>query len=109
MTPDRDDAGKYTADATTGDALRVFEQTDGPAITAADVASALECSRDVARKRLDELHERGLVERRMSGRTVLWWRVERDDYERAFGAYADTDVDEGMREVRRQLREEWEA
>lgn len=49
MTPDRDDAGKSTADATAED--------------------------------------------------VLW----------AFGAYADTDVDEGMREVRSRLREEWEA
>lgn len=106
---ERDSAGRYTATVPPEDVLGVFDAVDGPAITSADVTDVLGCSREVARKRLAELHEQGRVERRKSGRTVLWWRTddEENPFLRGFGALADTNVPEGMKREREQARREW--
>jgi len=105
----RDDSGRYSSEVTVEDVLGVFETVDGPTITTTDVVNALGCSREVARNRLSELTERGLVERRKSGQIVLWWRTDEGEnpYLRGFGALADTDVPEGMRKERERAREEW--
>lgn len=105
----RDDSGRYASDVTAEDVLGVFETVEGPTITTTDVTNALGCSREVARNRLGELADRGLVERRKSGKVVLWWRTDEGEnpYLRGFGALADTDVPEGMREERERAREEW--
>jgi predicted ArsR family transcriptional regulator len=105
---DRDDSGQFEATVTTADVMRVFESVDGPAITSADVADELDCSREVARKRLHELEDEGRVERRKSGRTVLWWQTTEHDYERAIGALAGTGIADEMQEVRENHREEWD-
>lgn len=107
---DRDEKGRYVADVTIDDVLGVFDSVDGPTITTSDVADALDCSREVARNRLNELVERGLVKRRKSGRVVLWWRAEETDdhpYLGGDGALADTDIPEQMKEERERAREEW--
>ncbi|PSQ32411.1 hypothetical protein BRD09_03620 [Halobacteriales archaeon SW_10_68_16] len=70
----RDEHGRYVSEVTPEDVLDVFESVPGPTITTSDVVEELDCSREVARNRLTELAERGLVERRKSGRVVLWWR-----------------------------------
>lgn len=100
------------ADVTPEEVLGVFDSVEGPTITTSDVVDALECSREVARNRLNELVERGLVARRKSGRVVLWWRVEADQetenpYLRGFGALADTDLPEEMKQERERARQEW--
>lgn len=105
----RDDSGQYVAEVTAEDVLGVFETVEGPTITTTDVVNTLGCSREVARNRLSELDERGLVERRKSGRVVLYWRTDggENPYLRGFGALADTDVPEEMRAERERAREEW--
>jgi predicted transcriptional regulator len=97
---------------TPDDVLGVFDSVEGPTITTSDIVNVLNCSREVARNRLNELVERGLVARRKSGRVVLWWRVESDEetenpYLRGFGALADTDLPEEMKQEREQAREAW--
>ena len=105
----RDDSGRYSSEVTAEDVLGVFETVEGPTITTTDVVKALGCSREVARNRLAELTERALVERRKSGQIVLWWRTDEGEnpYLRGFGAFAGTDVPEGMRKERERAREEW--
>lgn len=108
---DRDKKGQYVADVTPDDVLDVFDSVTGPAITTADVVAVRDCSREVARNRLNELVERGLVERRKSGRVVLWWRTDDDteehQYLRGDGALADTDIPEQMKQERKRARAEW--
>lgn len=106
----RDDSGQYTSEVTAEDVLSVFETVEGPTLTTTDVVNTLGCSREVARNRLSELAERGHVERRKSGRVVLWWRTddaETPAWKRMEGALADTGVPKGMREERRRLRKDW--
>jgi DNA-binding IclR family transcriptional regulator len=107
----RDEHGRYVSEVTPEDVLDVFESVPGPTITTSDVVEELDCSREVARNRLTELAERGLVERRKSGRVVLWWRGDdaaSNPYLSGDGALADTDVPEQMRDERERAREEWE-
>jgi len=109
---ERDESGRYMADVTPEEVLEVFDSVEGPTITTSDVVDVLECSREVARNRLNELVERGLVARRKSGRVVLWWRVEADQetenpYLRGFGALADTNLPEEMKRERERARQEW--
>jgi DNA-binding IclR family transcriptional regulator len=109
---ERDNEGRYLADVTPEDVLGVFDSVEGPTITTSDVVDVLDCSREVARNRLNELVERGLVARRKSGRVVLWWRIESDEetenpYLRGFGALADTDLPEQMKQERERARQEW--
>lgn len=59
------------------DVLGAMDAIDGPGVTASEVAIVLGCSDDTARRRLDELFERGLVENQRKGRQVLWWRPGR--------------------------------
>lgn len=108
-TRTRDDSGRYASEITEADVLGVFETVDGPTITTTDVVNAVDCSRAVARNRLSALAERGLVERRKSGRVVLWWRVDEGTgrYLQGFGALADTEIPEGMRTERERARAEW--
>jgi len=105
---DRDDAGRFEPAVTRADVMRVFESVDGPAITSSDVADDLDCSKEVARKRLRELEADGRVERRKSGRTVLWWQTTERDYERAIGALEGTGIADAMRDARESHREEWD-
>lgn len=108
MGSKRNEGGEFTSEVTMEDVLGIFDSVEGPAITSTDVSDHLGCSREVARKRLSELHEEGRVERRKSGRTVLWWRTDREnDYERAIGSLEGSGIAEGMREERSRLREEW--
>lgn len=107
---ERDDEGRYVADVTPDEILAVFDSVSGPTITTSDVVDELDCSREVARNRLNELVERGLVKRRTSGRVVLWWRAddaEGNPYLVGDGALADTDIPEQMVEERESAREEW--
>jgi DNA-binding IclR family transcriptional regulator len=109
---ERDNEGRYLADVTPEDVLGVFDSVEGPTITTSDIVDVLDCSREVARNRLNELVERGLVARRKSGRVVLWWRIESDEetenpYLQGFGALADTDLPEQMKQERERARQEW--
>ena len=77
----RADSGEFTERVAHAGVLGVFESVAGPVITSTDVAEALDCSDETARRKLKELYEKGIVERRKPGRTAVWWLVENQDDE----------------------------
>lgn len=69
--------GQYVNTITEDDVLDVFDAVEGPGVVlSADVADALGCSRETARRKLKELHDAGRVDRRETGRRLLYWRAE---------------------------------
>jgi hypothetical protein len=73
MVKERGGTGQYVETTTLDAVLGVFERVRGPVVTSADVADALDCSRDTARRKLKELHREGEVERRETAGRVVWW------------------------------------
>lgn len=55
MEPDRDDAGNYTETVTLEAVRTVFGSVDGPVVTSGDVADAIGCSHETARRKLRTL------------------------------------------------------
>jgi predicted ArsR family transcriptional regulator len=78
MARERDESGQYVETVGPDDVLDVFGHVRGPAITSSDVADALNCTTEAARQKLTRLHEEGKVNKRKSGRTVLYWRTDRN-------------------------------
>ena len=76
---EREDTGRYTETVSLAEVLGVFETVDGPVVTSGDVADALDCSRETARRKLRALErEERVASRRTAGRVVWWRRAERD-------------------------------
>jgi hypothetical protein len=110
MSRDRGDSGRYTETVTLDDVLGVFEAVAGPVVTSGDVADALDCSRDTARRKLGALEDQGRVDSRKTAGRVVWWLVEsretptQVDPEDPFwefepGASGETDVSERVDDV----------
>ena len=76
MSRKREDSGRFTDTITPADVLGVFETVAGPVITSGDVAEALDCSRETARRKLRTLEERGRVASRKTAGRVVWWLTE---------------------------------
>ncbi|MFC7059787.1 hypothetical protein [Halovenus salina] len=75
---ERTDAGTY-AETLPLDAVRdVFDAVRGPVITSSDVGDALDCTTEAARQKLTRLYDRGEVDKRKTGRTVVYWRTGGD-------------------------------
>jgi hypothetical protein len=72
---EREDSGRYTESVTVDDVLGVFETVEGPVVTSGDVAEALDCSRETARRKLRTLEERSRVAGRKTAGRVVWWVV----------------------------------
>jgi predicted transcriptional regulator len=90
----------------------VFDSVEGSTITTSDVADILDCSREVARYRLNDLVKCSLIKRRKSGRVVFWWRADPDEdtenpYLQGFGALVDTDLPEEMKQERKRAEQSW--
>lgn len=79
MVRERDESGQYVETVGPDDVLGVFDQVEGPVITSSDVASALDCTTEAARQKLQRLVDEGELARRKTGRTVVYWRVEDGD------------------------------
>jgi len=75
MSREREDTGRYTETVTLDDVLGVFGGVDGPVVTSGDVADALDCSRETARRKLRTLEERGRLASRKTAGRVVWWTV----------------------------------
>jgi len=55
--------------------LRIFERSDDPVLTAAEIAEELGMTRQGVNYRLKQLHDDGSVARKQLGsRAVAWWR-----------------------------------
>jgi response regulator of citrate/malate metabolism len=74
MTKERGSSGEYVESVTLSDVLEVFDTTRGPVVLSADVAAAENCSRETARRKLNQLYERGDLARRKVSNRVLYWR-----------------------------------
>lgn len=73
MPKERGGTGQYVETTALDDVLGVFGEVRGPVVTSADVADALDCSRDTARRKLTELRRQGRVESRETAGRVVWW------------------------------------
>jgi len=90
--------GEFVETVTLEDVLETFEHVRGPVILSGDVADRLGCSRETARRKLEELYERGDVDRRKAARRVIYWRAEETapaspDDEPAAGTDADAEAE----------------
>jgi hypothetical protein len=79
MPREHGDDGTYVETVPLGRVLEVFDAVDGPVILSADVADELGCSRETARRKLQQLHDRGDLARRKVSRRVIYWRAEESD------------------------------
>ncbi|QLG60957.1 PAS domain-containing sensor histidine kinase [Halorarum salinum] len=81
------------------DALGVFAQLERPCtpLTTDEIAAELDCTRQIARRKLGELAERGaLVSRRIDARSRVWWRpMDALDRRDAAGRAGDAGVPAG--------------
>jgi hypothetical protein len=110
MSREREDTGRYTETVTLDDVLAVFDAVEGPVVTSGDVAEALDCSRETARRKLRALEDRERVASRKTAGRVVWWRVDasgvvhRVDPDDPFwtfepGASGESDVSERVDDV----------
>jgi len=110
MSREREDTGRYTETVTLDGVLSVFETVDGPVVTSGDVAEALDCSRETARRKLRTLEEQGKVASRKTAGRVVWWVVDEQESVRGIdpedsfwefepGASGESDVSENVDEV----------
>lgn len=76
MDRERGPSGEFTEAVTQERVLSVFDAVDGPVITTSDVAEILGCSTETARRKLRVLERRGVVDRRKTGRTNVWWLAD---------------------------------
>ena len=72
---ERSDAGTFVETVTLEGVRGVFDDVQGPVITSSDVSDALGCTTEAARQKLRRLVDQGEVDRRKTGRTVVYWRV----------------------------------
>lgn len=79
MVRERDESGKYVETVGPDDVLELFDHVRGPVITSSDVAEALDCTTEAARQELQRLVENGKLDRRKTGRTVVYWRSDPND------------------------------
>jgi hypothetical protein len=75
MPREHGDKGEFVETVALDDVLGVFDHVDGPVVLSADVADALGCTTETARRKLKRLHERGELDRRKVARRVLYWRA----------------------------------
>ena len=79
MSREHGKGGKYIEMIPPERILGVFDMVDRPVILSTDVADALDCSGETARRKLQQLHEQGELKRRKVSRRVIYWRVEESD------------------------------
>jgi hypothetical protein len=110
MSRERGDSGRYTETVTLDSVLGVFEAVKGPVVTSGDVAEALDCSRETARRKLRTLEGQGHVASRKTAGRVVWWIVNEQNPVRGIdpndsfwefepGASGESDVSERVDEV----------
>ncbi|MFP4530041.1 MAG: hypothetical protein ACLFNC_01980 [Halodesulfurarchaeum sp.] len=70
----RNERGQYVEQMTRGEILDLFERLPGPVIATADVAEHFDTTTEGARRKLNDLCEDGLLDRRKVGGTRVYWR-----------------------------------
>lgn len=94
MSADR----QYDKKVSEQDILKAFDAADAPVLTASDLAEALPLTRQGANYRLNQMHEKGLVEKKTTGaRAVVWWATVAPE----LSADAVEDVEQSRAEIER--------
>jgi ribosomal protein S25 len=73
---ERSESGHYVETVTQDRVLDVFDDVEGPVVTSSDVAESLDCTTEAARRKLQSLYDEGVLDRRKTGRTLIYWRTE---------------------------------
>lgn len=76
MARKRGETGEFVEAITLDDVRGVFESVEGPIVTSGDIADALDCTTQTARRKLKQLREQGVVGSRLAGRTTVWWLTD---------------------------------
>ena len=77
MSRKRTESGEYAETDTIDRVRRVFSSVDGPAVTTADIAAELGVTAEAARRKLNELHSRGMLgKQKTAGRNIYWLQAE---------------------------------
>jgi DNA polymerase/3'-5' exonuclease PolX len=91
----RTETGEYVETVTSEKVIDALESIADPVATATEVGEEIDCTGQAARKKLNQLHETGKVERKTVGtRAVVWWLsesvtdVEDTPHEQAFEEFA---------------------
>jgi hypothetical protein len=106
LMPDRErdeTTGLYTEKAPLGAVLNVFGRVRGPVVTSSDVAEHLDCTTETARRKLKQLSDQEVVDKRTTGRTTVWWPTGSE--RTTLNERASTEETERARTVREQRRE----
>ena len=69
----RDADGRFTETVAPEAVQEVFTAVEGPVVTTTDVADVLGISTEAARLKLNDLVSEGVLRRRKTGRTVVYW------------------------------------
>lgn len=76
MSRERSDTGEFVESVSPRDVLARFDEVEGPILTTGDVTDALDCTRETARRKLNALHEDGVLGRRKTAGRVVYWRLD---------------------------------
>lgn len=71
----RNDRGQYVEQMTESEILDLFEYVPGPVIATTDVAAHFDSTTEGARRKLNDLCEEGLLDRRKVGGTRVYWQT----------------------------------
>lgn len=74
----RNERGQYVETVTDEDILAVLSRVPGPVITTTDLAERFDITTEGARRKLNDLCDAGVLDRRKTGQTRVYWRVEAD-------------------------------
>jgi len=79
---DRDDGGKYTEEIPLDSVLEIFEEVEIPVLTSKEIASAIDCSRQAAYNKLEELVDKDmLIKKKVGAKGVVYIQWDRDEDE----------------------------
>ena len=79
MSRKRTDSGQCAETVTIDRVRQVFGTVAGPVVTSADIASELGVTAEAARRKLNELHGRGMLgKRKTAGQNIYWLQSEGD-------------------------------
>ena len=56
--------------------LELLERVPGPVLTTTDLAEAYDMTTEGARRKLNDLCDAGFLDRRKTGRTRVYWRID---------------------------------
>lgn len=78
---ERNESGQYAPGSITtiseSDVLAAMNDTDDPVVTAGEISNTLDANQRTIRRRLQSLHDAGVIEQKEVGaHAVVWWPVD---------------------------------